>query len=79
MCSNGLMERRKHWWNSHWGRMARHDILVYEDGGQWWIEDREGGADGRSRWLECPDEDSALGVVQGLMVAGDDWRELRPG
>jgi hypothetical protein len=70
------MERRKHWWNSRWGRLSRRDVFVYEDGGQWLIEAREGGADGRSRWLECADEDAALDMVRDLMAGTDGWREL---
>ena len=70
------MERRKHWWNSRWGRLSRRDILVYEDGGRWWIEAREGGADGRSRWLECADEDAVLDIARDLMSGTDGWREL---
>ncbi|MEN3306450.1 MAG: hypothetical protein V7603_2652, partial [Micromonosporaceae bacterium] len=33
-------------------------------------------ADGRSRWLECADEDAALDVVRDLMSGTDGWREL---
>jgi hypothetical protein len=73
---SSVMERRKHWWNSRWGRLARQDIYVYEDGGQWWVESREGGSDGRTRWIECADEDETLDVLRGLMARTDGWREL---
>ena len=43
-----MVERRKHYWNSRWGRLARMDILVYEDAGTWMVEAREG----RSGWQE---------------------------
>jgi hypothetical protein len=33
------------------GRIARLDILVYEDAGQWSVERRVGGVEGRS---QCP-------------------------
>ena len=79
MFDSGAMERRKFWWNGRWGRLARRDILVYEDGGQWWVEAREGGVEGRCRWLECVDEDAALDVVRGLMAGTDGWRELPSG
>ncbi len=73
------MERRKHWWNGHWGRLARRDVVLYADGGQWLIEAREGGVEGRSRWLECPDEDGALDLVRELLAGEDGWRELPVG
>jgi hypothetical protein len=79
MCSNGRMERRKHWWNSRWGRLARRDVIVYEDGARWWVEAREGGAEGRSRWLECADEDAALDAVRDLLAGTDGWREMPVG
>ena len=41
------MEKRKHYWNGRWGRLARHDVLLYEDGGQWTVEHRIGGVEGR--------------------------------
>jgi hypothetical protein len=72
----GAMERRKHWWNGHWGRLARFDVVLYEDGGRWWIEVREGGVEGRSRWLECGDEDAALDRVRVLLAGEEEWREL---
>ena len=72
------MERRKHYWNGKWGRLARMDILVFEDGGAWVVEAREGGADGRSRWFELPDEDTALDCVRDLITLSkvDEWKEL---
>jgi len=72
------VERRKHYWNNRWGRLTRMDVLVYEDAGTWMVEAREGGADGRSRWFELPDEDLALECVRDLITASkmDGWREL---
>jgi len=70
------MERRKHWWNGKPGRLARRDILVFEDGGAWWIEARDGGVEGRSRWLQVADEDAALDVTRDLMSDSEGWREL---
>lgn len=70
------MERRKHWWNGSWGRMARRDVLLYEDAGRWLIEIRQGGAEGRSAWREYDDEDAALDRVQALISVGDGWRQL---
>jgi hypothetical protein len=76
MCSTRLVQRRKHWWNGRWGRLARMDVLVFEDGGRWWVEAREGGVEGRSRWLECADQDGADDYVRILLAGRDDWREL---
>jgi hypothetical protein len=70
------MERRRHYWNSRWGRLGRRDILLFEDGGRWWVEARDGGSDGTSRWFEAGDEDRALDVVRDLMSDSDGWREL---
>ena len=72
------MERRKHYWNGKWGRLPRRDILVFEDGGAWLVEVREGGADGKSRWFELPNEDMALGCVRDFITLSkmDGWREL---
>jgi hypothetical protein len=75
------MERRKHWWNGKWGRLAREDILLSEDAGIWWVEAREGGAEGRSRWFELPNEDLALDCVRDMISMShfNDWRELPVG
>jgi hypothetical protein len=72
-----FMERRKHWWNGTWGRLARRDVYLYEDGGTWLVESREGGAEGRSRWYEFADEEAALDQVRGLLDRPGDWREVR--
>jgi hypothetical protein len=74
-----IMEHRKHWWNGRWGRLTRRDILLFEDGGQWWVEAREGGPDGHSRWFELPDEDRALDCARDLMAGRDGWREMPTG
>jgi hypothetical protein len=71
------MEKRKHYWNGYWGRMARRDILLFEDGGEWTIEDRVGGAEGRSTWITYQDEDEALDRVRNLIAGPTPWRELR--
>jgi hypothetical protein len=70
------VEQRKHWWNGRWGRLARRDLFLREDGGTWHVEDRVGGADGHSRWYRYGDEDSALDRVRALMATADGWREL---
>ncbi|MFG2044761.1 hypothetical protein [Dactylosporangium sp. NPDC048998] len=71
------MERRKHWWNGTWGRLARRDVYLFEDAGVWWVESREGGADGRSRRYEFTDEDRAMDCVSGLLAQPGNWREIK--
>ena len=76
VCSNVVMDKRKHYWNGRWGNLARHDVLLYEDGGQWMVEERIGGVEGRSRWGEYDHEEAALDRVRDLLAGGDEWREL---
>ncbi len=76
MCSTVGMEKRKHYWNGRWGRLARLDVLLYEDGGLWRVERRTGGVEGRSEWSEFNDADRALDRVRDLLQGSDDWREL---
>jgi hypothetical protein len=71
------MDKRKHYWNGRWGRLARHDLMIYEDAGLWRVEHRTGGVEGRSRWDEFDDEDAALDRLRDLLAVSDDWRELR--
>jgi hypothetical protein len=42
----------------------------------WWVEAREGGAEGRSRWFEFADEDAAADCVRMLVAGTERWREL---
>lgn len=70
------MEKRKHYWNGRWGRLARVDVLLYEDGGRWIVEERTGGVEGRSVMEEFDQEDAALDRVRDLLAGTEDWREL---
>jgi hypothetical protein len=70
------MEKRRHYWNGRWGRLARHDVLLFEDAGRWTVERRVGGTEGRSVWVEFDHEDAALDHVRDLLAGTDDWREL---
>jgi hypothetical protein len=70
------MERRKFWWNGKWGRLARRDVLLYEDRGTWWVEAREGGTEGHSRWFEFAAEDAAMDCVRALVAGNERWREV---
>lgn len=70
------VETRKHFWNGRWRRIARTDVFVRVDGDVWIVELRDGGADGRSRFIDADDEDSALDIARDLMIGRDGWREL---
>jgi hypothetical protein len=72
------LERVFEWrsWNGSWGRLARRDVLLYEDAGQWVVEARSGGAEGRSAWREYDDEQSARDRVLALVSVGEGWREV---
>ncbi|HET6211570.1 MAG TPA: hypothetical protein VFE14_01725 [Micromonosporaceae bacterium] len=70
------MEQRRHWWNARWGRIARRDVYLRVDGDRWFVEAREGGSEGRSRWWELDSEDEALEVIRTLLAGSDDWRDL---
>ena len=54
---------------------------MLEDGGTWWVEVRQGGSDGSSRWFELPNEDRALDCARDMInVSGfDGWREMPVG
>jgi hypothetical protein len=71
-----MVEKRKHYWNGRWGRLARRDILLFEDAGLWRIEDRIGGAEGQSRWSEHDQEDAALDQLRDLLAGAEEWREI---
>jgi hypothetical protein len=70
------MEKRKHYWNGRWGRLARIDVILYEDGGAWCVEERVGGVEGRSTMSEFDREDDAFDRLRDLLAGTDDWREL---
>jgi hypothetical protein len=69
-------DRRHHWWNGKWGRMAQHDITIYEGTTSWAVEALAGGVDGDSRWWDVPDEDTATLIAYYLMADTDEWRDM---
>jgi hypothetical protein len=75
VCSNASS-----WSDESTGGTARggawRDIYLFEDGGAWLVEGREGGAEGRSKWYDFKDENAAIECVRGLMVGPGEWREL---
>jgi hypothetical protein len=70
------MEKRKHLWNGRFGRLARVDVLLFEEAGRWIVEHRIGGIEGRCTETEFDREDAALDRVRDLLAGADDWREL---
>ena len=70
------MEQRKHWWNGKWGRIARKDIFLRVSGDQWYVEQRTGGGDGVSTFVEFNSEEAALDAVRALLAGPEEWREL---
>ncbi|MEV7230902.1 hypothetical protein AB0M79_28345 [Polymorphospora sp. NPDC051019] len=72
------MGRRRHWWNGRWGRLARRDVLLFEDGGLWRLEARQRGVEGSIRSWEFSDEEAATAHARALRD-GDGWRELDSG
>lgn len=70
------MEKRGHYWNGRWGRLARLDVVLYEDAGRWVVEQRVGGVEGRITATEFDGEEAARDRVRDLLAGGDDWREL---
>lgn len=73
------MEKRGHYWNGRWGRLARQDVLLFEDGGRWLVEHRVGGVEGRSVWTRFEDEDGALDRVRDLLGTAAAGHEVDPG
>ena len=70
------MEKRAHYWNGRWGRLARVDVVLHEDAGRWVVEHRVGGVEGRVTMAEFTGEEAARDRVRDLLAGGDDWREL---
>lgn len=70
------MEKRRHYWNGRWGRLARTDVVLYEDAGRWIVEHRSGGSEGSSTMIEFDSEEAALDRVRDLLAGAGDWREL---
>jgi hypothetical protein len=67
------VEAGRHFWNGRWGRLARHGALR-EDAGRGQVEDRRGGAEGKSGRFEYDNEDAAVERIRMLMTDG--WREI---
>jgi hypothetical protein len=76
-----MEQRRAHWWNGKWGRIARRDLYVNEDdrSGVWFVIARDGGADGQERRWTFYCEQDAIALAERLMEDPDpidDWRRL---
>lgn len=74
-------QRKRHWWNGKWGRLARRDVLLYQDDktSRWSVEARDGGVEGERRVWELACEPDAMKLIEDLMsdpIPGEAWREL---
>jgi hypothetical protein len=78
-----LERRRRHWWNGKWGRLARRDVFlnVDDETGLWWVEAREGGAEGKIHRQEYDCEPDAMRYIGRLTAETviDKWREMPTG
>ncbi len=76
----GVERRRQHWWNGKWGRLARRDVFLTQDdvSGHFWVEAREGGADGSRVRQEYDCEPDALRYIARLTADNpvDRWRRM---
>jgi hypothetical protein len=70
------MEKRAHYWNGRWGRLARVDVVLLEDAGRWLVEQRIGGVEGRVTTTEFETEQPARDRVRDLLAGAAGWREL---
>jgi hypothetical protein len=77
------VDRRKHWWNPGSALIDQCDVVLYEDGGRWWVEIRMGVADSqrdasRSRryWREFADEEAAMDRVHALLSGPQSWQQM---
>jgi hypothetical protein len=72
------------WWNGTYGRMARRDIWLHDEGGRWVVEISMGSLEAgeRARW-PYDDEATARAMLRRcLETGGSGWRSLpvdRPG
>lgn len=77
-----MEQRRAHWWNGKWGRIARRDLYVNQDDNQldvWIVIAQDGGADGQQRRWTFYCEADAMTLAERLMEDPDpidDWRKL---
>lgn len=66
----------RHWWNGRWGRIARRDVYLRQEGDHCVVEAREGGADGKTRTWHPPTKEDGLLLVEDLLSDQEGWREL---
>jgi hypothetical protein len=72
-----IMDRvHRRWWNGHYGRLARRDVVIFIDGDGWRVEAWEGGPEGRIRAWAPPTEEDCLLLADDLMSDSEGWREL---
>jgi hypothetical protein len=71
------MARYRSWWNGKWGRLARRDVIIHHEE-KWYVEAREGGPEGRSKFYPANDADDALSQAERFIKTPDGakWREM---
>jgi hypothetical protein len=70
--------RQLWWWNGRWGHLARRDVFVHLEDGNWSVQAREGGAEGRTAVWQFDDRDQAVAAAKNLMDKSgmDGWRSV---
>lgn len=66
------------WWNGHWGRLFRRDIVLRSDGQRWQVWIREGGADAaRHSHVEYDSEADARVELSRQLADGQQWKRMQ--
>jgi hypothetical protein len=63
-----MQEQRGRWWNRLYGRMARKDLWLWQDGPQWIVGAREGDADARTWRREFATEAPARALIDQILA-----------
>ncbi|KKK04716.1 hypothetical protein [Micromonospora sp. HK10] len=66
----------EHWWNGDASPRGRRDVYIRTDGQRWEVQAQIGGAQGRSKVLECTSRTSASILAGAWRGANPGWREL---
>ena len=60
-------ELRGRWWNKSYGRMARKDLWLWQDGSTWTVGARHGDSDGELWRRPFDREDEARALIDSMM------------
>ncbi|MEW2381076.1 hypothetical protein AB0873_03115 [Micromonospora sp. NPDC047707] len=66
----------EHWWNGDATARGRRDVYIRTDGRRWEVQAQIGGANGRSKVLECHSRSSAAILAGAWRGADPAWREV---